>query len=146
MILNLSTGELTGPLETETEGDYSFTVQVRDARGATAAAAYTLKVKTREINVANREISVAPGATPPNINLATGATGGPFTGADLTFVSPANAGRASIVNGEFAQAAWYAGDGIVPQIHPQSRILGSSPGGFSSRQCTGCLQPGDRHL
>ncbi|WP_425627055.1 putative Ig domain-containing protein [Agrobacterium tumefaciens] len=142
MILNLSTGELTGPLETETEGDYSFTVQVRDARGATAAAAYTLKVKTREINVANREISVAPGATPPNINLATGATGGPFTGADLTFVSPANAGRASIVNGEFAQAGGTQATGLYLKFIPNPAFSGQARVGFRLVSALGASNEG----
>ncbi|MDZ7926981.1 MAG: putative Ig domain-containing protein [Agrobacterium sp.] len=142
MILNLSTGELTGPLETETEGDYSFTIQVRDARGATAAAAYTLKVKAREINVADREISVAPGATPPNVNLTTGATGGPFTGADLTFVSPANAGRASIVNGEFAQAGGTQATGLYLKFIPNPAFSGKVRVGFRLTSALGASNQG----
>lgn len=136
MVLNLSTGELTGPLETETEGDYSFTVQVRDARGSTLSAAYSLKVTPREVNVPDREISVAPGTTPPNVNLAAGATGGPFIAADLTFVSPPNAGRASIVNGEFAQAGGSQPIGLYLKFVPNPAFKGFAKVGFRLKTAT----------
>ena len=142
MVLNLSTGELTGPLETETEGDYSFTVQVRDARGGALSAAYTLKVTPREVNVADREISVAPGATPPNVNLAAGATGGPFTAADLTFVSPPNAGRASIVNGEFAQASGPQATGFYLKFIPNPAFSGQARVGFRLTSALGSSNQG----
>lgn len=142
MVLNLSTGELTGPLETETEGDYSFTVQVRDARGDALSAAYTLKVTPREVNVTDREISVAPGAAPPNVNLAAGATGGPFTAADLTFVSPPNAGRASIVNGEFAQAHGPQATGFYLKFIPNPAFSGQARVGFRLTSALGSSNQG----
>ncbi|WP_092773193.1 putative Ig domain-containing protein [Agrobacterium fabrum] len=142
MVLNLSTGELTGPLETEAEGDYSFTVQVRDARGSTISAGYTLKVTAREVSVKDKEISVAPGATPPNVNLAAGATGGPFTAADLTFVSPSNAGRASIVNGEFAQAGGPQTTGFYLKFIPNPAFSGQVKVGFRLTSALGSSNQG----
>ncbi|NTE63181.1 hemagglutinin [Agrobacterium fabrum] len=142
MVLNISTGELTGPLDTETEGDYSFNIQVRDARGSTLSAAYTLRVKAREVSVTDREISVAPGTTPPNVNLAVGATGGPFTAADLTFVSPPNAGRASIVNGEFAQASGQQATSFYLKFIPNPAFSGQARVGFRLTSALGSSNQG----
>ncbi|MDT4809698.1 Bacterial Ig-like domain (group 3) [compost metagenome] len=113
MILNISTGELTGPLDTAAEAkDYSFTIEARDGHGTTGTASYTLTVKTRAVTVTDKTVDVPSGSMPVNVNLEAGATGGPFTDASPTFVEPANAGTASIVRGEFAAAGptplgWY---------------------------------------
>ncbi|MBD9510839.1 Ig-like domain repeat protein [Ensifer sp. ENS10] len=113
MILNISTGELTGPLDTAAEAkDYSFTIEARDGHGTTGTASYTLTVKTRAVTVTDKTVDVPAGSMPVNVNLEAGATGGPFTDASPTFVEPANAGKASIVRGEFAAAGptplgWY---------------------------------------
>jgi outer membrane autotransporter protein len=45
---------------------------------------------------------VPPGATPVPVNLTAGATGGPFTDADVVDVEPASAGTASISGGKVA--------------------------------------------
>jgi len=113
MILNISTGELTGPLDTAAEAkDFSFTIEARDGHGTTGTASYTLTVKTRAVTVTDKTVDVPSGSMPVNVNLEAGATGGPFTDASPTFVEPANAGTASIVRGEFAAAGptplgWY---------------------------------------
>ncbi|WP_337271539.1 hypothetical protein, partial [Oryzifoliimicrobium ureilyticus] len=58
-------------------------------------------------------VTVAAGATPNNVDLTRGATGGPFLSADLVSIEPPNGGTFSIVRGEFAQASpptqlgWY---------------------------------------
>ena len=105
MILNVSTGALTGPLDLSAEpGDYSFTIEVEDANQATQTATYTLSVVARAITVTDKNLTVSPGATPPNVDLTASATGGPFDAAEVLFVEPAHGGTASIVNGEFAQA------------------------------------------
>ncbi|WP_137934850.1 Ig-like domain repeat protein [Mesorhizobium comanense] len=99
----LPSGELTGPLDADAEvRGYSFTIEVRDGDGATGTASYTLDVKTRGVTVTDKSIDVSAGGSPGNVNLQAGATGGPFTSADLVFVEPANGGTASIVMGEFA--------------------------------------------
>jgi hypothetical protein len=99
----LTTGELTGPLDADAEvKGYSFTVEARDGNGATGTVSYTLEVKERAVTVTDQNVDVPAGSAPLNVNLEAGATGGPFTSADLTFVEPANAGTASIIRGEFA--------------------------------------------
>ncbi|WP_425329578.1 putative Ig domain-containing protein [Stappia indica] len=103
LVLNISTGQLNGPLDPDTEGNYSFTIQARDANNVTGSAAYTLSVAEQTVTVSDKDVTVPPGSTPPNVNLASGATGGPFQSANIVAVEPANAGTAQIVFGEFAQ-------------------------------------------
>ncbi|MCO5065129.1 MAG: Ig-like domain repeat protein [Rhizobiaceae bacterium] len=114
VVLNVSTGALTGPVEADAEvRDYTFTIQVTDGNDATGTANYTIKVKSRTVSMPDRTIEVAAGTTPRNVDLTSGATGGPFASADVVSVVPANAGTATIVNGEFASAGpitslgWY---------------------------------------
>ncbi|QXZ81773.1 putative Ig domain-containing protein (plasmid) [Rhizobium sp. L51/94] len=114
LTLNVSTGELRGPISaTATVKDYAFTLQVRDNNGATGTAAYTLTVKERTVSVTDKVVTVPAGGTPNNVDLTSGATGGPFVSAEIASVEPANAGTLSIVRGEFAQAStptalgWY---------------------------------------
>ncbi|WP_168801042.1 cadherin-like beta sandwich domain-containing protein [Peteryoungia ipomoeae] len=104
MVLNVSTGELRGPLDVGTEGGYSFTIEARDTNNVTATGAYSLVVSEREVTVTDKQVPVPPGSVPANVNLATGATGGPFLSAAVASVDPPNGGTAEIVNGEFAQA------------------------------------------
>lgn len=104
MVLNVSTGELTGPLGADTQGTYSFTVEARDSDGGTARANYSITVAERAVTVVDQEISVPDGGTPPNVNLTRGATGGPFWSAAVVSVEPSNAGEARIVDTEYAQA------------------------------------------
>jgi len=109
----LPSGELTGPLDAAAEvKGYSFTVEARDSNGATGTASYTLDVLERAVTVIDKDVDVPAGTAPFNVNLEDGATGGPFTAADLTFVEPPNAGTASIILGEFAALdpmplSWY---------------------------------------
>ena len=113
VILNISTGALTGPLDAAVEAkDYNFTIEARDGFGAAGSASYSLTVKPRAVTVTDKIIDVPAGGTPKNVNLEAGATGGPFTNAEPTFVEPSSAGTASIVRGEFAAAGstplgWY---------------------------------------
>jgi len=102
MTLNITTGELTGPLDSGTPGNYSFTIQVRDTNGATGTASYTLKVTEQEVTVADQVIEVPAGTTPNNVYLNKNATGGPFTEADIVSVEPSSAGTATIIQGELA--------------------------------------------
>lgn len=130
MILNVSTGALSGSLNAGTEGDYGFTLQVRDAQNATGTASYTLHVKSRAVTVDDKVVNVAAGSTPANVNLAAGATGGPFVSGDLTYVVPANAGSASIVNGEFAQAGGPTPTGWYLKFNPNPAYSGQVHVGF----------------
>ncbi|MBB4105838.1 beta strand repeat-containing protein [Allorhizobium borbori] len=129
MVLNVSTGELTGPLSAGTDGSYSFSIAVRDANGSTGSAHYTLKVKPRAVTVSNLTVNVPAGGTPPDVYLNRGATGGPFTSAIMTFVEPANAGTAQITRGQLADASasitpvgWYLQFTPNPAYSGQARV------------------------
>lgn len=103
LVLNVSTGQLTGPLAADAGGSYTFTIEVRDSNGATGTASYTVKVQAHTITVSDKVVDVPAGSAPPDVYLNRGATGGPFIGAETTFVEPAQAGTASIIQGELAQ-------------------------------------------
>ncbi len=103
VVLNVSTGQLTGPLAADAGGNYAFTIEVCDTNGATGTASYTVKVQARTITVADKVVDVPAGSAPPDVYLNRGATGGPFTAAETIFVEPAQAGTASIIQGELAQ-------------------------------------------
>lgn len=133
VVVNASTGELTGPLDAAAQvKTYSFDIEVRDGSGATGTASYTLEVKERVVSVTD-----IPGTLPRNVNLERGATGGPFSSADIVFVEPSNAGTASIVRGEFAAAGptplgWYL------KFVPNPGYSGTAKVGF---RLTGALGP-----
>ena len=135
VILNVSTGELIGPLlATAAVQDYAFTIGARDGAGATGTASYTLTVKERSVTVADKAVTVPAGTKPHNVDLAEDATGGPFDDAAITFVEPAHAGTASIVNGEFASmgpAGWYL------KFTPNPSFSGTARVGFTLRSPLG---------
>ncbi|GES43112.1 hypothetical protein RsS62_23640 [Rhizobium dioscoreae] len=129
LILNISTGQLTGPLAAGTQGDYSFSIQARDSNGSTATVAFTLKVIQRAVSATDQVINVPEGSTPPDVYLNRGATGGPFTSADLAFVTPPNAGTVTIIQGQLAQAGpatapvgWYLHYTPDPAYSGQVRV------------------------
>lgn len=128
LVLNLSTGALTGPLSAQAEvKDYAFSIRVRDGNGTTADASYTLSVVEQKVTVSNIAVTVPGGSTPTNVNLTKGATGGPFTDAEIVEVAPSNAGKASVVNGEFAQVGggttgWYLKFIPNPAFHGQVSV------------------------
>ncbi|MCK8782505.1 putative Ig domain-containing protein [Rhizobium sp. NTR19] len=141
MVLNVSTGELTGPSAEDAEGNYTFTIEARDGTGATGTATFSLKVNPRAVTAADQVISVPEGSSPPNVYLNRGATGGPFISANLVFVEPSFAGRAEIIQGELAQAGpvspvgWYLKFTPSPGYSGQAKVgyrlvsaLGSSSG------------------
>jgi hypothetical protein len=142
VVLNVSTGELTGPLAVGSEGDYSFTIQARDNNGDIGTASYTLKVAPRTVTVDDKVISVPAGSAPANVNLAAGATGGPFVSGDLTFVEPANAGTVSIVNGEFAQAGGPTPTGWYLKFIPNPAYSGQVRVGFRLTSALGVSNTG----
>ncbi|RDL47540.1 hypothetical protein BLJAPNOD_05636 [Ensifer sp. M14] len=143
MVLNASTGELTGPLNANAEvKQYSFKIEVRDGSGASGTVSYTLTVKERIVTVTDKTIDVAAGGTPANVNLVHGSTGGPFTDAKWTFVEPANAGTASIVRGEFAQASGSAPLGWYLKFIPDPAFSGTVRVGFTLTSALGASDSG----
>jgi hypothetical protein len=91
---------------------YSFQIEVTDSKGEVATRNYSIDVQQGAISVPNHAVPAIVGA-PNNVDLTRNATGGPFTDATIVSVTPADAGTASIVRGEFAQASgsttlgWY---------------------------------------
>lgn len=142
MVLNVSTGTLSGPLDANSQGDYAFTIQVRDNTGATGAASYTLKVGERTVMVPDQQIEVPPGSTPVNVDLTRGATGGPFSAADIISVAPYNAGTASIVRGEFAQAGPAGPLGWYLKFIPDPAFSGRVQVGFRLTSALGSSNTG----
>ncbi|QRY70412.1 putative Ig domain-containing protein (plasmid) [Ensifer sp. PDNC004] len=143
MVLNVSTGELTGPLDAASEGDYTFTIRAEDSNAATGSATYGLKVTPRQTTVTDQVVDVPAGSTPADVYLNRGATGGPFTDAELTFVEPANAGTATIIRGQLAQAGpvgtpigWYL------QFTPNPGFSGRAKVGFRLTSALGASNTG----
>ena len=142
LTLNVSTGELTGPLSANTEGDYGFTIQARDSTNATASASYTLHVAQRAVTVDDKTVTLTPGSAPNNINLASGATGGPFVSAQIISVTQSNAGSFSIVNGEFAQASGPTPTGWYMKFIPNPAFSGRVSIGFRLTSALGVSNTG----
>jgi len=137
-------GALAGTVEAGAEGDYTFSIAVRDADDAEGAVAYTLKVRPRAVTVADQSVVVPPGSTPLDIRLDKHATGGPFTEARLVSVEPAAAGTATITMGDYAAlgpvtpVGWYLKfrpsgtySGPVRVMFSLSSGLGSSTGSIT---------------
>jgi hypothetical protein len=142
MSLNLSTGELTGPLEIGSEGDYSFVLQARDSTGNLGIGSYSLKVAPRSVTVTDKQIEVQAGSTPADVPLHRGATGGPFVTAEKTFVEPPNAGTATIIRGQFAQATTTTPVGWYLQFTPNPSYAGQVRVGFRLTSALGVSNTG----
>ncbi len=143
MVLNISTGELTGPSDEGSAGAYSFTVTVEDSTGATGSASFNLTVVPRTVTVANKVVDVPAGSTPPDVYLNGDATGGPFTSADLISVEPPEAGTAKIIRGKVAQAGpvvepigWYL------QFSPNPAFSGTATVGYRLTSSLGTSNTG----
>ncbi|MDQ8698722.1 cadherin-like beta sandwich domain-containing protein [Hyphomicrobium sp. LHD-15] len=130
MILNVSTGELSGPLAANSEGNYSFTISVEDSLGFEGSAAYTLEVIERAITVSDKTESVPAGEAPPSVYLNNGATGGPFDDSELVSVEPADAGTAKIIRGELAQTVVTGPFGFYLKFTPNHGFKGQAKVGF----------------
>ena len=107
MVLNQTTGALTAsPVDAAAAvGSAPFTITAVDGFGNTGSASYSVEVTSREVTVVDKEITFEPGATPLPVDLTAGATGGPFTDAIVTAVTPPQAGTVRITSGEFAGPA-----------------------------------------
>ncbi|WP_160861951.1 putative Ig domain-containing protein [Shinella kummerowiae] len=143
MVLNISTGELTGPLDAASKGSYTFTIAVRDNNGATGSASYSLEVTPRQVTAPDHVVNVPAGSTPADVYLNAGATGGPFTAAETTFVEPSNAGTAKIIRGKVAQVGpvsepigWYL------QFSPNPAFSGAVKVGYRLESALGSSNVG----
>lgn len=90
-------GTISGIPALGTAGEYPFVLRVAalDGEGYTT---YTLIVTEQAVSVpGEREVVVPAGTVPGDVNLTLGATGGPFTSAWISPVSPSNAGTAQLI-------------------------------------------------
>jgi len=142
MVLNVTTGELNGQLDENTEGSYSFSIGVRDAISATGSAAYTLDVTSRAITAPNKEQHLPTGATPLPVYLNDGATGGPFTDATISFVEPPNAGTAEVNRGDLAQVGGATPIGWYLKFTPSPGYSGTARVGYRLTSALGTSSPG----
>ncbi|MFV8668357.1 putative Ig domain-containing protein [Ralstonia pseudosolanacearum] len=79
-----------------TSGNVAFTFALVNTAGTSAPIQATVTVNAVPIAVAQKTASTAAGQA-VNVDLTDGATGGPFTGAAIVSVVPANAGTATIM-------------------------------------------------
>ncbi|WDZ80284.1 putative Ig domain-containing protein (plasmid) [Ensifer adhaerens] len=143
MILNVSTGELTGPLPADAEvKTYSFAIAARDVLGNTGEASYRLTVKARGVTVTNRSYTLQEGEAPRNVYLNAGATGGPFTGAGIAFVRPSNAGKAEIIEGELAANGAFVPVGYYLKFTPNPGFFGTAVVGYRLESALGASNTG----
>ena len=143
MVLNVSTGELTGPLSEDAEvADYSFTISVTDAAGSSASAGYTLKVTAREVSAPDQTVNVPAGSSPPSVYLNGGATGGPFSDAQILTVTPPNAGKAEIIEGELAQVGAFTPVGYYLRFTPDPAFSGQVKIGYQLTAAAGASNVG----
>lgn len=143
MVLNITTGELTGPLALDAEDkEYVFSIEVRDDDGAVGSVRYTLAVRPRSVTVTDKVVDVEPGTSPTDTYLNRGATGGPFVAADATFVEPSNAGTARIIQGQLAQVGPAAPVGWYLQFTPNPAYSGKVRVGFRLTNAQGVSDTG----
>ncbi len=138
MILNVSTGALTGPLDADaTIGETRFTIRATDTAGNSGTASYSITVEAREVTAPDRTVTVPPGSSPPNVYLNSGATGGPFTSAAVAFVQPPNAGTAEIIEGELAAAGSFTPVGYYLKFTPNPAFSGTAVVGYRLSSASG---------
>jgi outer membrane autotransporter protein len=88
-------------------GNVGFTYTIANSAGVSAPVAVTVTVNAVPVVAAAQQVSTAATQT-ALIDITSGATGGPFTGASVVSVTPASAGTATIVNGTASSMAMRA--------------------------------------
>lgn len=78
-----------------TSGTFNISVQATDANGFTVSGAYIIVISPSAIVGPPVTVAILAGQT-TTVDLTAGAVGGPFTGAALVGLSPANSGSAVI--------------------------------------------------
>lgn len=77
-------------------GDVTFAYTLTNAVGTSAPIAVTVTVAAVPIPVSGLQVTTGPNGE-TTVDLTNGASGGPFTGAAVVSMSPANAGTATII-------------------------------------------------
>lgn len=79
-----------------TSGPITFSYALINSAGASAPVQVTVTVNAVPVPVAQKQVSTLAGR-PVDVDITEGATGGPFTGAAIVSVVPAEAGTATVV-------------------------------------------------
>ncbi|MFU1552419.1 putative Ig domain-containing protein [Aeromonas sp. A04] len=111
--LNATRGLISGTPSTASTTD--LTITVTDAKGASSLQNFSITISAMEISVpaSSQILAVGQSAT---VDLTQGATGGPFTQATLGSVTPASAGRVTMMGRfsmRFVPSVAFAGTAIV---------------------------------
>lgn len=96
LTLDAATGLISGTPVSGSGGSYAFTVTAEDVDGAKGSASYTLEVLGGAVTAVDKLVTVVPGTALADVWLEAGASGGPFTGAELVSLEPGSAGSAVI--------------------------------------------------
>lgn len=78
-------------------GPITFTYALANSAGTSAPVPVTVTVNAVPVPVAQRQVSTLAGR-PVDVDVTEGATGGPFTGAAIVSVVPADAGTATVAS------------------------------------------------
>ncbi|WP_224701845.1 fibronectin type III domain-containing protein [Devosia aquimaris] len=118
LALDSSTGLICGTPLASALGTQSFEIAVTDQTGGgVASASLSILVTPREIAAPARSIVVPGGSTPPRLDLTAGATGGPFSSAQIVSVDPDFSGTAAIIAApavlQFTPNPKFTGEAIV---------------------------------
>lgn len=114
-------------------GANSITIVVTAQDGVTTKT-YTLTLTRQSpagVTVTDQTINVPAGSSPQDVRLDRNATGGPFTNATVVSVQPANAGRAVVTMGDYAQSGSVSPVGWYLKFTPAPTYSGTVVVGFS---------------
>lgn len=122
-----------------TNGDVTFAYTLTNAIGTSAPIPVTVTVRAVPVTAAPQETSVAANGT-ADFDITTGATGGPFTGANVVSISPANAGTATIISTAAAPAA--AGNKYTLRFVPAAAFAGVAMISYTISNANATSAPG----
>ncbi|WP_183085193.1 putative Ig domain-containing protein [Trinickia fusca] len=113
-----------------TSGNVPFTFALVNTAGTSAPIQATVTVNAVPIAASQKTASTAAGQL-VNVSLTDGASGGPFTGATIVSVTPANAGTATIVQQSaqgtgVAKAMMVAGPDYLLSFTPAATFSGTA--------------------
>jgi uncharacterized protein with beta-barrel porin domain len=116
-----------------TAGNYAFVVTTTDADGNDGAHSYGLAIAAAPSPTVATLHATTPMNTPVQVGLTEGAGGGPFTGADVVSISPANAGTTAVAQ---------AGDDYVLTFSPAQGFFGTATVHYTISNAAGPSAPG----
>ncbi|MCM2474840.1 tandem-95 repeat protein [Rhizobium sp. CG5] len=141
-----SSAELSGtPLAV---GSSEFNLTATDTFGATTTISVSLDIETGVSTPSPKTVTVSTGGA-TTVSLTDGASGGPFTGANLVALSPASAGTAIITLGDTAAStsdgafgAAYAAGNYTLKFTPKPGYTGTAVATYTLSSALGTSDPG----